>query len=139
MKLEKITTRDGMLVKTKFKEQTEELLATPKTYIRKDIREEVYDIEDAIADGFKLSLANMSMIYRLFLLIVKLYKDLNKEDELRAVISEDLENSINEIMNYYKDTKTILDLKIKEEGLAFMKRILDRQNKIATIIEEFNK
>jgi len=136
MKLEKITKRNGMLAKTKFIEKPEELPATPKTYIRKDIREEVYDVEDAIADSFKLSLANMSMIYRLFLLTVQLYKDLKKEDELRKVIPEDLENAVNKIMNFYKGTNTILDLKIKEEGLMFMERILDRQGKVASIIEE---
>jgi len=134
MKLKKIVKRNGMLVKTKFVEEPEELLAVPKTYIRKDIKEEVYDVEDAIADGFKLSLANMSMIYRLFLLTVQLYKDLDKEDELRTVIPEDLETAINEIMDYYKNTKTILDLKIEEEGLMFIKRVLDRQSKIADII-----
>ena len=139
MKLQKITKRNGMLIKTKFVEQAEELPATPKTYIRKDIRDEVYDTEDAIADSFKLSLANMSMVYRLFLLIVQLYKDLDKEDELRAVIPVDLENAINEIMDYYKNTKTILDLKIEEEGLAFMNRVIERQNKIATIIENNTK
>jgi len=139
MKLKKITERNGMLAKIKFVEQPEVLKATTKTYIRRDIREEVYDVEDAIADSFKLSLANMSMVYRLFLLIVQLYKDLNKEDELRKVISENLENAINGIMDYYKNTKTILDLKIEEEGLAFMKRILNRQNKIVDIIEKNTK
>jgi len=135
MKLKEIVTRNGMLVKRKFVEEPEVRQATPKMFIRKDIREQVYDIEDAIADGFKLSLANMSMIYRLFVLTVELYKDLGKDDELRAVIPEDLENAVNDIMDYYKNSTTILDLKIKEEGIEFIKRVIDRQSKIAKIIK----
>jgi len=134
MRLKEIVEREGLLVKRKFKEEPEVRPYDTKMVIRRDVRDEVYDIEDAIADGFKLSLANMSMIYRLFLLTVQLYKDLNKETELRKVIPEELENSVNEIMDYYKNSETILDLKIKEEGLDFMKRIINRQKKIAEIV-----
>lgn len=134
MRLKEIVEREGLLVKRKFKEEPEVRPYDTKMVIRRDIRDEVYDIEDAIADSFKLSLANMSMIYRLFLLTVQLYKDLNKETELRKVIPEELENSVNEIMDYYKNSETILDLKIKEEGLDFMKRIINRQKKIAEIV-----
>jgi len=136
MRLEEKVTRDGLLVKKSFEEVNEERPFDAKMQIRKDIRDEIYDMEDAIADGFKLSLANTSMIYRLFTLIVNVMKANKMEDELRKVIPEDLENAVNETMAYYEKTQTILDLKIKEEGFDFMNRIVDRQAEIAKIIVE---
>ena len=136
MRLEEKIIREGLLVKKSFLEVPEERPHDTKMEIRKEIRDDVYDIEDAIADGFKLSLANTSMIYKLFTLITNHMKNNNMEDELRKVIPEELENGINEVMAYYEKSTTLLDLKIKEEGFDFMKRIVDRQSEIAKIIEE---
>ena len=136
MRLEEKITREGLLVKKSYVEVTEERPHDVKMEIRKDIRDEVYDTEDAIADGFKLSLANTSMIYKLFTLITNHMKNNNMEEELRKVIPEELENGINEVMAYYEKSTTLLDLKIKEEGFDFMKRIVDRQSEIAKIVEE---
>ena len=136
MRLEEKIIREGLLVKKSFLEVPEERPHDAKMEIRKDIRDEVYDIEDAIADGFKLSLANTSMVYKLFLLITNHMKNNNMTDELRKVIPEELENGINEVMAYYEKSTTLLDLKIKEEGFDFMKRIVDRQSEIAKIVEE---
>ena len=136
MRLEEKITREGLLVKKSFVEVPEERPHDVKMEIRKDIRDEVYDTEDAIADGFKLSLANTSMIYKLFTLITNHMKNNNMEDELRKVVPAELETGINEVMAYYEKSTTLLDLKIKQDGFDFLKRIVDRQSEIAKIVEE---
>jgi len=136
MKLKEIVVREGMLSTKKFVEEPEIRPNNIKMHIRKDIRENVYDTEDAIADAFKISLANMSMIYRLFLLVQKLYVADSNENGFHEIIPADLETAIEGIMNHYKDSKTIFDLKVEKEGLAFIDKLINRQSKIAEIIEE---
>jgi len=141
MKLEKTIKRKGFLKKVTYSEVTEQNMpGNPKYAIREDVRKNVYDTEDAIADGFKMSLANTSLLLTIYTLVVNLYNDLDKSDELEEILPAEIKNDVDKLVTIFKESKTIYDLKVQEEGiLNFVTRLLSRQELIANIIEKKTK
>ena len=91
------------------------------------IEKEVFDIYDSVAD-------NAKMISLIFSLMYRLYNALPEE------IKQKLDPRDRQIIEYafekYRSIKTRADVQFQQEGVKMIDKLMDRQNKIARIIEE---
>ena len=137
MKLEKTIERKGFLRKVTYKEVPEtNIPGSSKYVIRENIKTKVYDTDDAIADAYKLILGNTSLVFRLLNIIQELAEATDNQDIVNKYIPEEELSQLQQLFEKYRNTKTVFDIKLKEEGMSFFNRIIDRQGKVADIIEK---
>ena len=98
-----------------------------KLRIRKNIEEEVFDIEDSVADNAKMISLLLSMVMRIY--------EVLPEDSLNSLSPQD-KAIIEGTLGKFKVTETSADLKVKSEGMPFIYNILDRQAAVSKIIKE---
>ena len=102
-------------------------VAGKKAKYRVIIEKEVFDIYDSVADNAKMISLIFSLLYRIY-----------------DALPNDIKNSINEkdrqIIEYafekFKSIKTRADVQFQTEGLKLIDKLMDRQYRIAKIIEE---
>ena len=98
-----------------------------KGRIRNKIEKEVSDKEDLIADLYKLTFINLT-------LIKELYKIVNLDD-----MDKDKKDLFLNGLSKYEQSSTILDYIIEKEDIeSFLDRVIERQEKIYNIVKEAN-
>ena len=108
----------------------EELDTTPKTdrksKSRLQIEQEVFDIQDSVADNAKWSSLLTSFIIRIYNVLPEEVKDsLDPAD--RAIIEN--------LSAEFDKTPTRLDIQLEKEGFAVVDRMLQRQRRVAEIVK----
>lgn len=119
----KITKREGMRVRTFFKEEVQEV-SGKNGKIRSDIAEKVADRDTLIADLFKLNFLTISALS-------EMYKVIDKTD-----IPDDVKSLLDESFRKYNETETIMDLYLSNGDTSFIDRMLKRQDDITKIVKE---
>jgi len=98
-----------------------------KGRIRNKIEKEVSDKEDLIADLYKLTFINLT-------LIKELYKIVNLDD-----MDKDKKDLFLNGLSKYEQSSTILVYIIEKEDVeSFLDRVIERQEKIYNIVKEAN-
>jgi len=106
--------------------QEEQAFLTGGKYIdRKDINDNIFDSEDAIADNAKLISLLLSITTRMYEIIPDTQKDLLDPND-RDII----EFAFNE----FKNISTRADRQFQDEGIALISKLYERQDKIGNII-----
>ncbi len=98
-----------------------------KSISRLKIQEEVFDDKDSIADNAKMNSLLLSMFSRLY--------EVQPQEVLDTLQPEDkavMEYAINK----FKGIQTRADVQFADEGLAFIDRLMDRQEQIAVLASE---
>ena len=120
-----VTTEDGIL----YHSAIEEVVAPPSTdkklKTRLAIEEQVFDIHDSVADNAKWASILTTLISRIYSIIPTAQKDLLDPTE-RATIEYALAE--------FAKTNTRADIMLAAEGVAGIKKLLDRQGAIGTIV-----
>jgi len=119
----KITKREGMRVRTFFKEEVQEV-SGKNGKIRSDIAEKVADRDTLIADLFKLNFLTISALS-------EMYKVIDKTD-----IPDDVKSLLDESFRKYNETETIMDLYLSNGDTSFIDRMLKRQDDITILVKE---
>ena len=115
-------------IKKIYRQELKEIEAK-KGKIRKEINEQVFDIEDSLAD-------NAKMIFLLTSLLMRIYNAL--PDDIKGNLSDEDRQIVEYAFNKYTETTTRLDLQFQEEGIGIIDKLLNRQKEVANVIEEVN-
>jgi len=119
----KTNTTKGMLVTPAIKKVLD---STPKTdkksFQRERISNEVFDLEDSVADNAKMISLLISMISRLYPLINTTALAVNDKALIDAVMAE------------FATTNTRADVQLAKEGPAMITRVLARQAAVGAIV-----
>lgn len=124
----KVKKTNGLLVENYIEEVLTPPSKTKKAKIRHKIEEEVFDIEDSVADNSKL----ISLIFSLGETIYSVLSDAQKNK-----IPKEKRELIEYAILKFNETQTWGDLQIKEEGKLSIDTLLERQGKISKIIKGF--
>ena len=120
--------RSGVLITKKIKEiPDEKQIDYKKGLARKKIEEEVFDIQDSVADNAKMISLLTSVVRTLWEII---------PDENKKVLPDDAKQAIEYVMGKFKETTTWADIKWAQEGIGFADKLLERQGNIGKIIKE---
>ena len=124
--LQQTTKINGALRTPAVKEVVDSSIKTDsKSINRHKIQEDVFDIEDSVADNAKMMSLMMSMFYRLYeAMPQEVYDNLSPEDK----------GVVEYAINAFKSTRTRADNLFDAEGTDFIDRIFERQGKIGTIL-----
>ncbi len=117
--------KNNLLVK-KYYEQVLDRISNPrKGKVRKEIREKIFDLEDAIADNNKLIMLAMTILLKFYFASFD-KNDLSKEDV--------------EIIETWAKTmakrETRFNEQFQEEGEKLINKLFNRQEEIAEIIKK---
>jgi len=119
---------NGMLVK---KAVVPYLDTTPsidkKMKTRKEINENVFDLDDSVAD-------NSKMISLLTTIISRMYDTFS--DEQKDLMDSADREMIEYTFAKFKDTNTRADVQFATEGIGLVDKLLDRQGQIGTIVKD---
>ena len=122
---ETIMKREGMLAQKAIKKTyKEEVRTDKKAFIRKEIADQVFDDQDAIAD-------NAKMISLLITVVSRLYDVM--DDSSKALLDANDKAMIEYTFNKFKTVNTRADVQFATEGIALVDRLMDRQGTIGTI------
>ena len=91
------------------------------------IHQEVFDLYDSVAD-------NAKMISLLFSVLTRIWQAL--PDDIKSNISEEDKTVIDYAINKFKNTTTRADQEFSIQGEEFINKLMERQAKIAEIIQE---
>ena len=123
---ETIMKQEGMLTKKAIKKTyKEEVRSDKKAFIRKEIADQVFDDQDAIAD-------NAKMISLLITVISRLYDVMDAPS--KALLDPNDKAMIEYVFSKFKTVNTRADVQFATEGIALVDRLMDRQGTIGTII-----
>ena len=100
---------------------------TTKSTNRFRIQEEVFDLEDSVADNAKMISLLMTVISRMYGVLETSQKEnINPEDRVM----------IESIFDTFSNTQTNADNMVDSEGLSGVERLLDRQEAIGKILSK---
>ena len=116
--------KHGMRVHNVWQVKLDKELEFSKGKIRKQIEEEIFDIEDSVADNAKLIFLLMASVKRLYKALPDNIKD-NIEDK----------EMLDTMIDTFDKTQSVADIKYKEEGNNMITRIFDRQAKLGSIVK----
>ena len=122
----KVKKTNGLLVENYFEETLTPPSKDEKVKKRYEIEKEVFDLEDSVAD-------NSKMISLIFSLGATIYDVLT--DEQKSKIPDEKRELIEYSIQRFKDTETWGDIQVKKEGKKAIDKLLDRQKKVAEILE----
>jgi len=118
--------KDGMLFTKAVKKVYSDTISTDrKDFIRKDIQDEVFTIEDSVAD-------NSKTISLLLTIVSRMYEAMNPTD--KANIPPADVATIDYVINSFKTVQTRADIQFAAEGPALVDKLLARQGKIGEIV-----
>jgi len=118
--------KDNMLYTKAVKKVYEDVVSTnKKDFIRKDIQDQVFDTEDAIAD-------NAKMISLLLTVVSRMYDAMNATDKANIPATD--KTTIDYVVAQFKLTQTRADVQFALEGPALIDKLLSRQGTIGTIV-----
>ena len=126
MKYEAFTKIDGALRTPAVREVPSEPSTTEKAKQRLRIQNEVFDLEDSVADNDKIISLLLTMNSRLY--------DVIPEEQKAALSAEDRQ-MIEYTLGLFKTTETRADTQFAEEGMVIVDKILARQGQISSIIK----
>lgn len=126
MKYENTTLQKGLLVKKAVVESVDE---TPKTskkaHVRKKIHDEVFDLNDSVADNAKIISLTLTLLSRIYDVL---------PDDIKANLIDTDKQLIELAFGKFKTTITRGDVQFAKEGVGMINKILDRQNKVGEIV-----
>jgi hypothetical protein len=125
MKYKERTKTKGAL-KTPAVIEEHAFLAGVKYIDRKDINEEIFDTEDAVADNAKLISLLLSITSRLYEIVPDTQKDQLSADD-RAIIEY--------AFNQFKNVSTRADRQFQVEGTDLIDKLYKRQNYVGEVID----
>ena len=117
---------NGLLVEKYIEEALTPPSKDEKVKKRYEIQKEVFDLEDSVAD-------NSKMISLIFSLGATIYDVLS--DEQKSKIPDGKRELIEYSIQKFQDTETWGDVQVKKEGKKAIDKLLDRQKKVAEILE----
>lgn len=118
------TTTNGLFKKA-YTETLDDPSYSKKAKIRKEIDEEVFDINDSVADNAKWSsilTTAISIIYT------------SLDDETKARMDPRQKAIMDALVYLYSASTTRFEIQYAEEGLGLITKMLDRQKAIGSII-----
>ena len=121
-----LQTQNGILYQTTIEEVPMVPSTSKKIMKRQEIQDEVFDLEDSVADNSKmisLMLTVMDRMYNTF-----------TETQKAKMTAED-RGMIEYMFSKFKVTETRADVQFKSEGLELVDRLLDRQATIGDILK----
>ena len=122
---ETIMKQEGMLTKRAVKKvYKEEVRSDKKAFIRKEIADQVFDDQDAIAD-------NAKMISLLTTVVSRLYDVMDTSS--KNLLDPNDKTMIEYVFNKFRTVNTRADVQFASEGVALVDRLMDRQGTIGTI------
>lgn len=122
---EKIATTDGTMFKKVITEVPMEPSNSKKDRIRLKIQDEVFDLNDSVADNAKMLSLLTGIVSRMYDIMPTEQKDLI-EAEYRAAMEYSLHK--------FAATTTRGDVQFAEDGVAAIDKLLSRQQKISDIL-----
>ena len=120
-------SKDGMRYQKAVVQELNAPSTDKKSKIRYQIENEVFDLEDSVADNAKwLSLLTtlLSRFYDTF------------TDTQKARFSAEDKALIEMMFSKFKTTNTRYDVQFQEEGIALIDKILERQKQIGEIVKK---
>lgn len=117
--------KNGLFKRGYVNVQDTNIKTDKKSEIRYKIEQEVFDLEDSVADNAKMISLIISVLYRVY--------DIIPEEQKKLMTDED-KSIIEAVFSNFKNISTRADVQFKQEGVEMVSRILDRQHKIGTII-----
>jgi len=102
------------------------LLVGQKYKNRKQINEEVFDTEDAVADNAKMISLLMSIVSRIYSIIPE-----SEKNDLDPIDRDIIEYSIEK----FKEIQTRADKQFQVEGSSLIDKLFERQNTIGNILD----
>ncbi len=128
MKYKRVNYRHGLLIKSKYKQELEELRNVKKGRVREQINEKIFDPEDAIADNNKLIMLALTLFKKVI--------DVNFN-------IENLKEDDKALIDYFRDTmakrETRFDSQFQEEKYRLIDKLFGRQEKVGEIIKKVYK
>jgi len=126
MKLKKVVIHDGPLKQAGFTEIIDETTKIDKkSRTRYEIQEEVFDLNDSVAD-------NSKMISMIFSILNSMYKSM-PENEKEALGKK--RSLIEYAFDKFDVTTTSADVQIEQNGKDFIDKLFSRQENISKIIK----
>ena len=122
---EKMVTKDGVQYTRKIIEMPEELTITTKNKQRLRIQNEVFDLEDSVADNAKWASILTTFISRIYSIL---------PEEQKALLDPTERATIEYALAEFAATNTRADVMLAAEGAAGIKKLLDRQGAIGTLV-----
>jgi len=117
---------NGALVSTGLKKVPDtEVRRDKKVFARKKIEEEVFDIEDSVADNAKMISLLMSFVSRLYSII---------PDEQKANLDVADKDLIEYTINKFAGTTTLSDYNLSTKGTEVVDNLMLNQEKIKKIV-----
>jgi len=98
-----------------------------KQEARYRIHNEVFDLEDSVADNAKMISLLTTMISRIW--------DIQTDSQKNSLPDADRE-AIDYVVSSFKDTITWADIKWASEGIGFADKLIKRQARIGSIIKK---
>jgi len=124
--IEKMVSSDGVQYTKKIVEESEELPNTKKNRQRRQIQDEVFDVEDAIADNAKMISLLTTMLNRLYGVM---------PEEQKSLLDTDDRNLIEYALNKKSSIATRADVQFFQEGaVPMIDKLFERQAKIGMIV-----
>lgn len=122
----KVTT-DNVRFKKAIAEVPSEPSMNSKAKIRLQIQDNVFDLEDSVADNAKMVSLLTSMMMRLYEVTPQAQKDLLTPQD---------KGMIEYVFTKFSTTNTRADVQFGVEGMAMVDKVLDRQGAIGNIISD---
>lgn len=127
MKYTDTTLQKGLLVKKAVVETIDtEPKTSKKAHVRKQINEEVFDLEDSVADNAKMISLLISVLSRIYNSLDETIKD-NMSAEDRALVDM--------TFNKFSTIHTRADVQFAQEGPDMIDKLLNRQGAIGDILK----
>jgi uncharacterized protein YeeX (DUF496 family) len=124
-KYKKTVIVEGALRTSAIKEiPTEHILDRKKGAKRKEINEEIFDIDDSVAD-------NSKMISLLLSILNNIYSALPADAKANIQDKEVIESVLSEF-----NSKANFSTKLSTEGAELAQKLFDRQEQISTIVKK---
>ena len=128
MKYTEDTISKGRLHTVVVREQpTEAVLSKAKGTVRKRIAEDVFDINDSVADTSKMLSLAMSMISRMWETTPQAQKDL---------LAPEMVAMFDATVVAFLATDTWADVQFAQESMSLVEKLISRQGEIGSIIAE---
>ncbi len=122
----KTRIRKGMRVQTAYSPVLDTTPKTDKkTVARAKINEEVFDLQDAVADNAKMISLLMSTVKRIYEALPDDTKDNIQDKEM-----------IESMIQVFDTTQTLADVQFEVEGDAMVQKIFERQGQIGSIVKQ---